>query len=139
MPGQSKNLQPENEMNWKLDSGPSFQWNAQSLGIGASAFLEGENRFMDSDQPNGWTGVGGEDVLEELNSHKQSSAITCFRNDSRCGFLHSGGQLIGTSILALLTACRHHYMSLCSENRDKPVSEFPSSIINSGLIPVATG
>ncbi|RSL57579.1 hypothetical protein CEP54_008230 [Fusarium duplospermum] len=66
MLGQSKKLQPDNEMNWRLDRGPSFQWNAQSLGIGASAFLEGENRFMDSDQPNGWTGVGGEDVLEEL-------------------------------------------------------------------------
>ncbi|KAL2674322.1 hypothetical protein Neosp_012773 [[Neocosmospora] mangrovei] len=65
-PGESKNLQPDKELNWKVDSCPSFQWNAQSLGIGASVFLEGDNRFMGSDQPSGWTGVEGEDELEEL-------------------------------------------------------------------------
>ncbi|KAI8712194.1 Zn(2)-C6 fungal-type domain-containing protein [Fusarium sp. LHS14.1] len=65
-PGESKNLQPGKEMNWKVDSCPSFQWDAQSLGIGASVFLEGDNRFMGSDQPSGWTGVDGEDELEEL-------------------------------------------------------------------------
>ncbi|KAI8652205.1 hypothetical protein NCS57_01283500 [Fusarium keratoplasticum] len=42
------------------------RWNPENFGVGASVFLEGDNRFIGSDQPSGWTGVGGEDVLEEL-------------------------------------------------------------------------
>lgn len=66
IPGQSKNLHPDKETNWRVDSCPSFQWNPENFGVGASVFLEGDNRFIGSDQPSGWTGVGGEDVLEEL-------------------------------------------------------------------------
>ncbi|KAM0418777.1 hypothetical protein ACHAPT_012287 [Fusarium lateritium] len=66
MPGQSKKLQPGKEMDWKLEGRLPFQWNTRDLGIGASVLLEGGNRFMGSDQPSGWTGVGGEDGWEEL-------------------------------------------------------------------------
>lgn len=67
LPGQSKNLQPDKETNWRLDGRPPFHWNPQTLCISGSAFLEGDNWFIGSDQPSGWTGVGGEDGLEELN------------------------------------------------------------------------
>ncbi|KAH7234574.1 hypothetical protein B0J15DRAFT_153822 [Fusarium solani] len=66
IPGQSKNLHSDKEMDLRVDSSPPFQWNPQNFGIGASVFLEGDNRFIGSDQPSGWTGVGGEGVLEEL-------------------------------------------------------------------------
>ncbi|EEU37356.1 uncharacterized protein NECHADRAFT_72643 [Fusarium vanettenii 77-13-4] len=67
-PRESENLQPDKEMNCRVASCPPFQWNPQYFGVGASVFLEGDNRFMGSDQPSGWTGVGDEDVLVELHS-----------------------------------------------------------------------
>lgn len=66
IPRQSKNLQPDRGINLRVDSSPPFQWNPRNFGVGASVFLEGDKRFIGSDQPSGWTGVGDEDMLEEL-------------------------------------------------------------------------
>ncbi|KAH7116667.1 hypothetical protein B0J13DRAFT_571537 [Dactylonectria estremocensis] len=63
---QSKQLQGGERLDWKLESCQPFRWDAQDLEICETVFLESYNRFLGSDQPSGWAGVGSEDGWEEL-------------------------------------------------------------------------
>ncbi|KAH6988735.1 hypothetical protein EDB80DRAFT_175252 [Ilyonectria destructans] len=51
---------------WRLESSLPFRWDPQDLGIGETGFLESDNRFLGSNEPSGWAGVGSEDESEEL-------------------------------------------------------------------------
>ncbi|KAH7302938.1 hypothetical protein B0I35DRAFT_500478 [Stachybotrys elegans] len=53
-------------LGWRLERSLPFRWNPQDLGIGETGFLESDNRFLGSNEPSGWAGVGSEDKPEEL-------------------------------------------------------------------------
>ncbi|KAL6405769.1 hypothetical protein AUP68_10907 [Ilyonectria robusta] len=53
-------------LGWRLESSLPFRWDPQDLGIGETGFLESDNRFLGSNEPSGWAGVGSEDESEEL-------------------------------------------------------------------------
>ncbi|KAL6411797.1 hypothetical protein AUP68_04175 [Ilyonectria robusta] len=53
-------------LGWKLESSLPFRWDPQDVGIGETGFLESDNRFLGSNNPSGWAGVGSEDESEEL-------------------------------------------------------------------------
>ncbi|KAI3579731.1 hypothetical protein IWW34DRAFT_908952 [Fusarium oxysporum f. sp. albedinis] len=60
-PTQYEQVQGAERLDWKLDSCPPFLWDPQDFGIGEAALLEGDNRFLGSNEPSGWAGVQNED------------------------------------------------------------------------------